>query len=512
MGYLGSGGFDPGAYMLQQLMKELFGGGDDEELKEIQKETAKLRLEGARDPSTLNVIEKRLDAYTSTLDMTKPKNVETVYNKINTALEGGMFGNKPENIEFVKNYMGSLTASSTFLTDIVDKRKELYNKTSSSNVKLILDSAMMGTDTTQIIQMIENEIYDLTESFDFLEDRDKLGKAQQNRYANTLQQYDNILKELGTDGLTEKELKSIKNGTYAQVKTAETELELEKNKFNVLTEFQSPEIIDTELLKSLTNFHTKINDYDDFVSEKMATYGYSNILETNALGTQSTENKKLQEDILFLETNREDRLLKRYAESYQKIFDKYKDNRKKSKINLSNIDFSEIMDSVLHEELYNFPTSYNKKAPSLSEFPKFRPKDSEQKKVISNMLSKRNINIIDDIHDENGRLWAEKGNQLKGLGTKNWEIDKIERYDDTELSKIRIKIPGSLPSGVGISGVRFTEEELKQYYSDRYINLTLDNFMIEDDFNFSGAGYRNNKKWGKLSYNIFNNLYEQINK
>jgi len=371
---------------------------------------------------------------------------------------------------------------------------------------------MMGTDTTQIIQMIENEIYDLTESFDFLEDRDKLGKAQQNRYANTLQQYDNILKELGTDGLTEKELKSIKNGTYAQVKTAETELELEKNKFNVLTEFQSPEIIDTELLKSLTNFHTKINDYDDFVSEKMATYGYSNILETNALGTQSTENKKLQEDILFLETNREDRLLKRYAESYQKIFDKYKDNRKKSKINLSNIDFSEIMDSVLHEELYNFPTSYNKKAPSLSEFPKFRPKDSEQKKVISNMLSKRNINIIDDIHDENGRLWAEKGNQLKGLGTKNWEIDKIERYDDTELSKIRIKIPGSLPSGVGISGVRFTEEELKQYYSDRYINLTLDNFMIEDDFNFSGAGYRNNKKWGKLSYNIFNNLYEQINK
>jgi len=86
MGYLGSGGFDPGAYMLQQLMKELFGGGDDEELKEIQKETAKLRLEGARDPSTLNVIEKRLDAYTSTLDMTKPKNVETVYNKINTNL------------------------------------------------------------------------------------------------------------------------------------------------------------------------------------------------------------------------------------------------------------------------------------------------------------------------------------------------------------------------------------------------------------------------------------------
>jgi hypothetical protein len=514
MGYLGSGGFDPGAYMLQQLMKELFdGSGSDAELEEMQKELTKLRLEQAKDPSTLNVIEKRLDAYVSSVDMRKPENVEIVYNKINTALETKMFGNKPENIEFVKNYRDGLTASSTFLTEVADKRKNLYNDTNSSNVRRILDSAMMNKDTSNAIQIIENEIYNLTSQFDYLEDRGKLGIAQKNRYSNALQQYDNILKEFGTDGLTEKELKSIKNSTYAQVKTAETELDLELNKINVIREFISPTTKDTQLHKSLTNIHRIINEYDDFDAEARATYGYSNILESNALSTPSPENQKLEDNIMFLETNREERVLQRHAESYQKAFDLYTKNRKENKGKFELIDFTEMMDATLHEELYNHPTFYNKGAPDSNIFPLVRPKSSEQKKVISNMLSKRNIHIIDDIYDENGILWAEKGNQLKGLGSvENWEIDKIDRYDDTKLSKIRIKIPGSLPIGTGVSGARFTEEELEKYYSDRYINLTLDNFTIEDDFNFSGAGYKKDKKWGKLSYNIFNNFYEQIKK
>ena len=73
-GYLGSGGFDPSSYMLKKLLEEMFGGGDDAELKEMQKELTKLRLEGARDPSNLNTIEKRLDAFAGSTDLTNPKN------------------------------------------------------------------------------------------------------------------------------------------------------------------------------------------------------------------------------------------------------------------------------------------------------------------------------------------------------------------------------------------------------------------------------------------------------
>ena len=35
-GYLGSGGFDPSSYMLKKLLEEMFGGGDDAELKEMK--------------------------------------------------------------------------------------------------------------------------------------------------------------------------------------------------------------------------------------------------------------------------------------------------------------------------------------------------------------------------------------------------------------------------------------------------------------------------------------------
>ena len=514
-GYLGSGGFDPSSYMLKKLLEEMFGGGDDAELKEMQKELTKLRLEGARDPSNLNTIEKRLDAFAGSTDLTNPKNLEKVYTQINTALNAGMFGEKPENVEFVKNYLGGLTTTSTLLTDVSDKRKELYNNTNSSYVARILDSAMMNPDTSKAVETIENEIYDLTENFDFLEDRGKLGSAQANRYSNALKQYDNILKELGTDGLTEQELKSIKNSTYATVKTAETALELEMKKFNVLTEFQSPNIIDAELLKSLTNFHTKINDYDDFIAEKTANLTYSNILESSALGTSSPENQLIQEDIMTLHLNRDERLLQRYAESYQKIYDKYKDNRKTSKTNLSNIDFTEIMDSKLHGELYNFPTTYNKKIDiNNNNFPILRPKNkNEEKKVISNMLSKRNINIIDDIYDENNVLWSGKDKQFKGMGApgkSTWEIDSIQRYDNGELSNIRIKIPGTIPKGTGLGYATFTDEKIKELFGDRYINLNPDNFIIEDDLNLFGAGYRQNSRYGKMSYNIMNNLYEQV--
>ena len=95
-------------------------------------------------------------------------------------------------------------------------------------------------------------------------------------------------------------------------------------------------------------------------------------------------------------------------------------------------------------------------------------------------------------------------------GKSTWEIDDIQRYDNGELSNIRIKIPANLPSGTGLGRSGLTQEEVDKYYSDKYINLNPNNFIIEDDLNLFGAGYRQNARYGKMSYNIMNNLYEQI--
>ena len=145
-GYMG-GGADPSSYMMRYLMKELFGGtGDDKELKEMQKELTRLRLEGARDPSTLNTISTRLDNYIKTIDTSKPENIEKIHNKINTALKGGLFGNKPENVQFVKNYLEGITTTGTILSEVNNTRKNLYNSTNFSHVSNFLDSVLISDD------------------------------------------------------------------------------------------------------------------------------------------------------------------------------------------------------------------------------------------------------------------------------------------------------------------------------------------------------------------------------
>ena len=508
-------------YMMRKLMEDLFGGKtkNEEELSQIQLELSKLRLEQAKDPHTLSTIDKRLDAMASQYDLTVSSGIENAVNTIGTAIKAGKFGSNKDNIQYAEDYKSGLVKSSTLTSDIMKHKRDLSTNTNFSNIDKILKEAFIKGTGAESIEYLENFVYDLTVPRDRLEQLGQLNPAIDNRYKNSIAKIDNAIKEFGGDGLTQKELQRINSGTYATIKQAEANLEQEFIAIDKIREFKSPTTKDDLLLKSLQKIHTAINDYDDYSAQQGNKLQYAGMMQSGVAGTPSPEVQSLADDLANLEIFRDDRVLKQYAESYQKSFDLYVKNREANKGKFDLSDFREIMDSSLHEQLYTFKTSYNtggkKNNNNLSgQFNPYPPKKATEKKLISNMFSNRNIRFLNDIVDSNGKIWAQKDKLVQGMGAPSkdsWKIKSIDRTDTGELNRIVLEIPNyeSAKYVAPMMGLAPAQTVLAPT-ATKTITLSPDDFIIEDDLNLSGPGYKSGGRWGLTSYNIFNNLYELV--
>ena len=120
--------------------------------------------------------------------------------------------------------------------------------TNPSSLRNTLDvhiaEANMSGDNSSALKTIEKQVVDLALKKDRLQQLGLLTDASNNRHANAMKILDNAMKEVGTDGLTERELASMFKGTYATIKQAEVSLDLEFDKIKKISEFNKPLNID----------------------------------------------------------------------------------------------------------------------------------------------------------------------------------------------------------------------------------------------------------------------------
>ena len=507
------GGSDILKMMQMQMLKEMFKTPEEKESKELSLELKRLQLKGARDPHTLLTVDKRLTSMANQFDLTTSEGIEKAVGVINTAIEAGKFGTNEQNIEHAKAFSKGLVKSSTLTSDIVNLKKELSTSINYSNLDATLKNALLVDDKTGKTQIktLENFAYDLSTNRDRLEELGSLNPAIDKRYQKAIQKINLSIQEFGGDGLSPKEWERIKTGTYATIKQAEANLEQEFIFIDKVRKFKSPTLKDEQLLNSLTAIHTQINEYDDYSAQMGNKLLYSGMMQPEIAGTPSPQMEELAKDLSDLEIFRDDRVLNQYAESYQKMFDLYVKNRKDNEGKFELSDFREIMDSRLHEELYNFKLQDD--GVNNNQFNPYQPKEKTQKSLINNMFTKRNITFTDDVVDEYGKIWMQKGKTLEGMGKSgkdSWQIKNINRTDTGELKNIVLEIPNyDMPQQI-MSGYGLTPQSLIAKPSSKTVTLTPDNFILEDAPNFSGPGYKSGGKWGLTSYNIFNNFYEQV--
>jgi hypothetical protein len=496
--YLGSGGFNPQDYMMRKLMDELFGGGKD-----------KLTISG---------VEKLLDSYISTEDITTSAGIEKVYGKIDTSLKTGTFGNDIAINDFVKNYMSTLTQAGVSRTQTLSDRKNLYTLTNPSNIKKLITEAQVMKDTTKSIDSIENKIVDLSTSRDKLADKKLLSTALDTRFNNAISMLDNSLREFGTDGLSKKEIARIMKGTYATMVLADAGIEAKEKELIMTAEFKKPEFREKQYLKILNDIETSVNEYDDKLNFLRQEYSFMETVIPSS-GGPNPERDKMGDDLAMSSAFRQQRIINKYSGQYKTAYDNLKALRKKHPKKMIFLDYDEIMNKKVHNELYNYvpfdPNNNNNTNNNKGFQPQLLNK-KEELNTVNNMLRNRTITFTKDIFMDNRdkynvmsgdpKIWKQKGESVSGLGNpgvNTWKLKKdgIKRDSDGNLISLELEIPsGYMPFNLR-----------PEVYMRGSISLTPEDFVIEDSPNYSGIGYKIFPQ-GKASYNIHNNLYELIQK
>ena len=209
---------------------------------------------------------------------------------------------------------------------------------------------------------------------------------------------------------------------------------------------------------------------------------------------------------------RQERLIARYSQQYKDAYNSLKALRKKYPKKMGYVDFDEIMNKKVHNELYNYvpPEIGNGNGNGGANnnnvvIPKPPENDSN---LINNMLKNSTITFTKDIFDSAGKLWKHEGESVKGLGnpgTGTWKIGKdgIKRDEDNNLISLNLDLPtADWPTTFNLRpGV----------YMRGSVSLKPEDFVIEDSPYLSGTGYQYTKN-GLFSYNIYNNSYELIQK
>ena len=499
---------------IDALIKLLMGGQTPEE-KEIQA----LRLKSLKG-GNFGEIEKRLDAYSSTEDITTSKGIEKVSAKIETALTSGKFGNEVEVTDYVKNYIGALTQSGVSQTTLATDRKNLYTLTNPSNIKKILTEAQVEGDTTKAVANLENYVVNLSVARNKVADipgaRSKLSPHLSSRFTTAQEQLYTALTDMTGGKFTEKDLGRIMKGTYATMVLADANLEAKEKELEFVKEFKDPTRQESQYLSILQDIESAVNEYDDklnFEVQKHSFLDMSEELYPSGAGP-TPEYEKSQGDLSLLAGFRQARLIGRYSQQYKDAYNSLKALRKKYPKKMGYVDFDEIMNKKVHNELYNYVppeiddgngdgnggANGNKGTASFSP-----PNESN---LINNMLKNRTITFTKDIFDSSGKVWKQEGESIKGLGnpgTGTWKIKKdgIKRDEDNNLISLNLDLPtADWPTAYNLR---------PEVYMRGSVSLKPEDFVIEDSPYLSGVGYQH-KKNGLFSYNIYNNSYELIQK
>ena len=489
--------------MMQKMLSDLMKTPRQRELENINLELARLRLDQAG--SSTNIIQNKLDYLVSTEDTTTASGLENAIAKIDNAISTNVFGEK--NKEFVQTYRDGIVVGKDKTQEINNIRKTLYDMSLSNNINANLNEAYSLTDdgnNVEAIEYIENRVYDLISNKDRLNDLGKLDPTYQKRVDSVLVKYDNMLKELGGDGLTKKELASIKNSTYSFVKENELTLNAQLQNTEKIAQFNNPTLKDKELSGQLHSIQNSLLDFSD----KMEEVKYEQMLISNqnmVEGTGSAELQKKNNDILHAELAR-DLLVERYAPQYKKIYDIYMKNRKDNPNRTFPTNFTELMNPSIHNELYNYKSESNNNNNN-NNYKKLPHQQGNR--LVEQMLQsgKRNIVFNKDIIDSSGKIWAKEGQKINSIG--NQKI-KINRDKSGNLKNKTFKFnpmprfSGYMPLYKGVTPG--AEEE----YAPRTITLNTDDFFIEGSQETKDTPGYQMKNGELLEYDILNNIFKPI--
>ena len=467
---------------------------------------------------SFSAIERRLSMYASSEDTRVIAGVEKVLEKIDGAVKVGVFGSEPAVLNYIESYKDAMEYAVTFKDVILDERKKFYTSTNPSSIKKVMQEArntFIGGKAGKSIEHIENHIVDLSISRNKLSDIQQLPKSLDDRFTSSMTMLNNALKEFGTDGLNEKELNRIMNSTYAIIKQSEAQTDAAIIHAGIMDEYNMPQYQEKGYIKVLEDALTNINAYDDNLD---LLYAENFFFEHSQVATSGdVPLTAVAQKVILLEQHRE-RLKARYALPYKNAYNGYEELRKKHPDRMVLLDWNKIKNNKIHNELMNYvpPNSNNNSNNNKNNnntgsniyTPTSPTDDAQSRKIIGNMLTRRTINFTKDIYDLNKKVWQSEGESIKGLGITGkdaWQIKEIVRDKADNLEKITLIFPQDL---VGYQRLSVFPLPDKRYPNE--ITLTPDNFVVEDDKNYSGPGYKSDEKFGKTSYNIFNNKYELI--
>ena len=501
----------------------------DQILNQILQSYLNPKQRGEKSYETLSGVQKRLDYMAGSIDLDNSKEVETLIGKIDSLNAAGSFGNAPEIRDHVKNFSLTLASGKKRKSQVLTDRRDLYNLTNPSSIKQLIQQVV--TDPTapnwvktaqayidhnnEGIATIENYIVDLSMARDRLSDKDVLSTALDNRYSNAIAMFDQSLKEQGTDGLSQKEMERILNGTYALQKTADLNFENTKRQYEFAREFESPSLKEKQLLEILETTHKQVKDFDDAMALKDYEYQWLVQAEPHIASDENPDIQKAETDRIEREMFRQVNLIPNHHSTYVKAYNEYQELFKNNPDAMQYANFNDIMDQNIHNELINYVplnNPNNKSNPSQNKVTfspgKYGTKQSNE--IIYDMLGKGNITFTKDIIDEFGGTWKTANQQVNGLGKPHkdsWKLNKINRADDGSLISIVLDIPNyekTLPMtrNVGLAPARtYNQPQFKS------VTINAEDFIIEDDPNNPHKGFANTM-YGPAKYNIYKNLFE----
>lgn len=505
---------DYGEMMMKYLLQDLFKTESPErkKLTDINLQTAKINLEKAKNP--INLLEKKLDYISSTEDISTSKGLEAVIKKIDDGIEMGRFGDNKEQMQFINDYRQSLIVGRNRKIESNSLNKDLYNLTTPTNIFKNLDELKVLDNKDDAIELINNNVYDIISAKDRLVELGTLtqGSNLNKMISSALNYYDNALKELDTDGLSNKEIENIKSSTYAVMKENDIKLQLQLENADKIAKFESPFLKDEQLSNILSNIHKVMEDFEDNRILSQMEYDIDKSLETPS-GVVSPALEKKGRDILNLDKFYEE-MLDKYSAQYKKAFDAYEKNRN-TKETFKLTDYRDIMSDKMHNELYNHKLNNNNGGGNNNN--KFKVKNIKKAdNLLKSILTSRSIVFTDDIVDDKSGTWRSKGEKnQEGLGEpsqNNWNIKEVRRDDNSNLEAVVLEIVPRPAIKNPYSHRGINADSLEKLYSKRTITLTPENFLIEDiqqDEKIGGPTFKK-ANGNTLSYDIFENIYKPI--
>ena len=279
-----------------------------------------------------------------------------------------------------------------------------------------------------------------------------------------------------------------------------------------LQEWNMPQYREKQYIDILEGALTNINAYDDDLDLLYAESVFMDMSEPIKGADLSAPITAKKQKVLLLEQHRE-RLKARYSQQYKNAYNDYKELRKKHPDRMVFLDWDKLKNDKIHNELMNYVPRGSNNNNNIGIYNPESPKDATQaRKLIGNMLTTRPITFTKNIYDIRGKVWKSEGESIKGFGPTGkdtWKIKNIVRDKNDNLEKITLIFP-SQPGGYKIT--KTTLGATMPSLIKNEVTLTPDNFVIEDDSNLFGPGYKpaKDKKFGKTSYNVFTNRYELI--